>query len=57
MPQKTAEKLKAAGFSQVMNLYGSIFEWVNRGYPLAGAQPGKVNTYSKEWGSWCWMGR
>jgi rhodanese-related sulfurtransferase len=48
--EKIAEKLKAAGFTQVMNLYGSIFEWVNRGYPLAGAEPGKVHTYNKEWG-------
>jgi rhodanese-related sulfurtransferase len=48
--EKIAEKLKAAGFTKVMNLYGSIFEWVNRGYPLAGAQPDKVHTYNREWG-------
>jgi rhodanese-related sulfurtransferase len=29
--EKIAEKLKAAGFTNVSNLYGGIFEWVNQG--------------------------
>ena len=29
--ERVGEKLKAVGFQNVRNLYGSIFEWVNQG--------------------------
>jgi rhodanese-related sulfurtransferase len=32
--EKVTEKLQKAGFTQVSNLYGGIFEWVNQGYPI-----------------------
>lgn len=39
----------------VYNLYGSIFEWVNEGYPIE-SDPGiptmKLHTYNKEWSKW-----
>jgi rhodanese-related sulfurtransferase len=53
--EKIGERLEAAGFSQVYNLYGSIFEWTNRGYPLEGedGQPvKKVHGYDAKWSKW-----
>ena len=31
---KIAEKLIANGYTSVYNLYGGIFDWVNKGYPV-----------------------
>ncbi|WP_231717744.1 rhodanese-like domain-containing protein [Nonlabens sp. YIK11] len=46
------EKLQEAGFSDVKNLYGSIFAWKDAGYEVVDQQ-GKptedVHTYSKAW--------
>jgi rhodanese-related sulfurtransferase len=50
--EKVAEKLKEKGFSKVYNLFGSIFEWSNRGYPLEDINQkstNKVHTYNKKW--------
>ena len=47
-----AEKLIRAGWRNVSNLEGSIFEWANLGYPLfRGAEPAsKVHPYNDNWG-------
>lgn len=53
------EKLKKAGYQDVRNLYGSIFEWVNQGntvYDLAGKPTSKVHAYDKTWGIWLTKG-
>jgi rhodanese-related sulfurtransferase len=53
--EKIGEKLMAAGFTNVKNLYGSIFEWVNLGNEVVNDQnkpTSKVHTYSKNWGFW-----
>ncbi len=53
--EKVAEKLKAAGYKNVDNLYGGIFEWVNEGMPVydVSQRPtDKVHGYSPEWGVW-----
>lgn len=52
--QKITEQLLAAGFTNVHNLYGGIFEWVNRGYPIYSAegQTRRVHAYSRTWGIW-----
>lgn len=53
--EKIGEKLRDRGFTQVYNLYGSIFEWVNRGYPVlgnSGREVKKIHTYNKEWSRW-----
>lgn len=53
--EKIGEKLQKAGFSQVYNLYGSIFEWVNNGHEIKdseGKTTSKIHTYSKKWGKW-----
>jgi hypothetical protein len=39
----------------VYNLYGSIFEWANRGYKVIDAQgqkTQKVHTYNQSWSKW-----
>ncbi|HRF39278.1 MAG TPA: rhodanese-like domain-containing protein [Saprospiraceae bacterium] len=53
--EKIGEQLKANGFTEVYNLYGSIFEWANKGYPLVdgkGREVREVHTYNKEWSRW-----
>ena len=49
------EKLKKAGYTNVKNLYGSIFEWVNQGnsvYDLQNNPTKKVHAFDKKWGVW-----
>jgi len=53
--ERIGKKLQDAGFTNVRNLYGSIFEWANRGYPLEDSQGKPVNrihTYNKNWSRW-----
>ena len=53
--EKVAEKLKAEGFTNVKNLYGGIFEWVNKGntiYNMDGDSTKKIHAYNKVWGIW-----
>ncbi|MBC8154019.1 MAG: rhodanese-like domain-containing protein [Bacteroidetes bacterium] len=53
--EKVGEKLLAAGYTNVHNLDGSLFEWVNLGYPIvdnAGKSTTRVHAYSRVWGIW-----
>lgn len=53
--EKLGIKLQKAGFTNVRNLYGSIFEWVNQGNPVydnSGKRTNKVHAYSRVWGVW-----
>jgi rhodanese-related sulfurtransferase len=53
--EKIATKLQNMGFKHVYNLYGSIFEWANAGYPLSdknGKPTQAVHTFNKEWSKW-----
>ncbi|HEY0109272.1 MAG TPA: rhodanese-like domain-containing protein [Fibrella sp.] len=53
--EKVGEKLKAAGFTNVRNLYGSLFEWVNQGNLVVdstGKPTRRVHAYSRTWGIW-----
>jgi len=53
--EKIGEKLQSMGYSNVYNLYGSIFEWVNQGNEVvdkAGKTTKKVHTYNKNWSKW-----
>lgn len=53
--EKVGEKLLAAGYQRVSNLYGSLFEWVNQGNPVvdrAGQPTRRVHAYSRAWGIW-----
>lgn len=50
-----AEKLKKAGYTNVFNLYGGIFEWKNKKFPIyntEGIETDNVHTFSKEWSHW-----
>ncbi|WP_242928682.1 rhodanese-like domain-containing protein [Pontibacter vulgaris] len=52
--ERVGEQLRAAGYRQVYNLYGGIFEWVNQSYPVYNSSglTNKVHAYSKVWGMW-----
>lgn len=57
--EKVGEKLLAAGYKNVRNLYGSLFEWVNQGYPVVGPDgkpTNRVHGYSRFWGVWLTKG-
>ena len=56
--EKITEKLLAAGFTNVQNLYGGIFEWVNQGYLVQDSlgQTKNVHAFNKEWGKWLQAG-
>ncbi len=58
--EKIAEKLIAAGYTRVENLYGGIFEWVNQGNEVVDATGKKtdaIHAYSKTWGLWLNKGK
>jgi rhodanese-related sulfurtransferase len=53
--EKISVLLKEAGFCNIFNLYGSIFEWVNRKYPVVNNKNNVVNevhAYNYIWGRW-----
>lgn len=50
-----AEKIKKAGYSNVYNLYGGIFEWKNNSYPLFNSdnkETNNIHVFSEEWSQW-----
>ncbi len=58
--ERIGAQLKRAGFINVRNLYGGIFEWVNEGQPVVTAanQPtNRVHAYSPTWGIWLQRGQ
>lgn len=53
--EKIAERLKSEGFTNVSNLYGGIFEWVNQGNQVVDSNEKRTNdvhAYNKTWGIW-----
>ena len=53
--EKIGERLVELGYTNVYNLYGSIFDWVNRGLEVVDQhdQPTqKVHTYNRNWSKW-----
>lgn len=47
------EKLKKAGYTNIKNLYGGIFEWKNQGHPVynnQGIKTDSVHAFDKQWG-------
>ncbi|MDT7830811.1 rhodanese-like domain-containing protein [Flavobacteriaceae bacterium S356] len=50
-----AEKLKKAGYTKVLNLFGGIFEWKNKGYRVLDVKNNETenvhvcNTYWSQW--------
>lgn len=57
--ERIGEKLLKTEYTNVSNLYGGIFEWVNNGYPvvdMSDQKTNKVHAYSKLWGKWLTKG-
>lgn len=55
-----AEKLKKAGYTNVYNLYGGIFEWKNNGFPVftnEDQETENVHAFSKKWSKWLLKGK
>ena len=53
--EKFGEELKAKGFKNVQNVYGSIFAWKDAGYPVLDSlnlETNNVHVYSKVWGKY-----
>lgn len=53
--ERIAKKIIESGYTNVYNLYGSIFEWINRGYPVYDLSSNKVSLvhgYNKKWSRW-----
>ncbi|OCK43722.1 rhodanese [Tenacibaculum soleae] len=57
--ENVAEQLKKAGFKNVYNLYGGIFEWKNKKNTVVNSKnipTNKVHTFNKEWSKWLLKG-
>ncbi|WP_430411622.1 rhodanese-like domain-containing protein [Kordia sp.] len=53
--EDVAEKLKKAGYTNVYNLYGGIFEWKNKDNPVIdnkGNETENVHTFNEDWSIW-----
>jgi len=53
--ENTGIELKKLGFTEVYNLYGGIFDWTNKGFPVLDAEGNrveKVHPYNTAWGIW-----
>ena len=53
--EKVAEKLIEQGYAQTKNLYGGIFDWVNKNHPVydnSGQPTEKIHPYNKLWSKW-----
>lgn len=58
--EKVADKLIAAGFSKVSNLYGGIFQWVNESNIVldnTNTPTPQVHAYNRTWGVWLKNGK
>jgi len=56
--EKIAERIQKAGFTDVHNLYGGIFEWVHQGHKIYDKKgvTQKVHTFNEEWSQWLTKG-
>ena len=57
--EDVAEKLIMAGYTNVLNLYGGIFEWKNNGNNVFNSEEketDKVHTFTEEWSKWLLKG-
>lgn len=53
--EKVAESLQKMGFKKVYNLYGGLFEWTNKNFPIVDSTnkaATKIHGYSPSWGKW-----
>jgi rhodanese-related sulfurtransferase len=56
--ERITKRLTKEGYRAAYNLYGGIFEWVNRDYPIRNEQGStpKVHAYDRFWGIWLTSG-
>jgi rhodanese-related sulfurtransferase len=57
--ERIGERLQEQGFTQVYNLYGGIFDWVNHEQEVVDKEdkPTRaVHTYNKRWSKWLFVG-
>ena len=50
-----ANRLKKEGYKNVQNLYGGIFDWKNKQFPIYninGKETDSIHAFSKNWGKW-----
>ncbi|WP_204343969.1 rhodanese-like domain-containing protein [Psychroserpens algicola] len=55
-----ANQLKKAGYTNVQNLYGGIFEWKNHDFSIYNSEDKEtdsIHTYSKAWSKWLKKGQ
>ena len=53
--ERIGEKLQNAGYREVKNLFGGIFDWKNQELPVVNTQnkpTDSVHTYNKSWSQW-----
>jgi rhodanese-related sulfurtransferase len=53
--ERVSEKIQNAGYRNVLNLKGSIFQWINEGHPVEdsnGNETMKIHGYNKKWSKW-----
>ncbi|MDO6595390.1 rhodanese-like domain-containing protein [Oceanihabitans sp. 2_MG-2023] len=53
--ETVGKKLKEAGYTNVYNLYGGIFEWKNKDFSVIDSEEKeteKIHTFNKEWSKW-----
>jgi rhodanese-related sulfurtransferase len=54
-----AQKLKQAGFTNVTNLFGGLFQWSNRAYPIVNGKEmptSMIHGYSESWSQYIIQG-
>ena len=57
--EKIAEKLIEKGYSQTKNLFGGVFDWINKGYSVydnEGKETQKIHGYNESWAKWLTKG-
>jgi len=58
--EKIGEKLQEAGFENVSNIYGGIFQWKNEDLDVVnqeGVVTDSVHTYNRRWSKWLEEGK
>lgn len=58
--QTIGEKLTSMGYTKVFNLYGGLFHWANKKFPMIDSKGNKttrIHGFSKEWGKWVTNGK
>lgn len=52
--EKITNKLEDAGYKNVYNLYGGLFEWYNEGLPVVKEDKptNKIHSYNENWSQW-----